>query len=301
VSWCPGGDAVFAFLVIRSGAAGKGRLGYTAATMNTGTSNALNALNTWLARQPGVAVAYSGGMDSAFLAIASKRILGPNTRAFLVVSEVMPRHEVESARAAAMKHGLDLVEVPLEVLPLEAFSKHPPDRCYLCKKHVFGTLLGLKPEGWLLADGSNIDDRGDHRPGRRALTELGVVSPLEIAGFSKQEIRKALTAWNATDLIRPPGPCLATRIPFCTPVTEPMLRQIEEGEALLREAGFSDARVRHHGSYARLEVPAPEIARLETVLPGLLGRFKALGFTRVEIAPEGYRRGAMNEVPSTAG
>lgn len=254
----------------------------------------LKCLNTWLEKQAGIAVAYSGGMDSAFLALAARRCPGIASRAYLVVSEVMPAHEIEFARGVAVKYRLDLVEVPLEVLHLEAFSKHPPERCYFCKKHIFSTLLGLKPAAWVLADGSNIDDRSDHRPGRRALAELGVASPLEIAGFDKQAIRDTLVFWGAADLVRPPGPCLATRIPFGTGVTMELLRQIQDGESILRGAGFPDSRLRHHGSSASIEVPAADVARAEAALPDLIEKLKALGFATVVIDPAGYRRGSMN-------
>ncbi|HNW34097.1 MAG TPA: TIGR00268 family protein [Candidatus Ozemobacteraceae bacterium] len=235
-------------------------------------------------------------MDSTFLALAARRHIGSRSKAFMVVSEVMPVNEIESARETAVKYGLDLLEVPLSVLHLEAFSKHPPDRCYLCKKHVFSTLLSLKPADWTLADGSNLDDRSDHRPGRRALSELGVASPLEIAGFDKRMIREALIAWGAAELIRPPGPCLATRIPFETPVTLEKLLQIQSGESLLREAGFPDSRLRHHGSLARIEVPVADVERAMAALPALIDRIKALGFIDVVIDTNGYRRGSMNQV-----
>lgn len=265
--------------------------------MDTNIERALDALNNWFSKQNGVAVAYSGGMDSAFLALAAIRAVGKASRAFLVVSEVMSDHEIVTARVAAVRHELDLVEVPLNVLPLEAFTAHPPDRCYHCKKHVFTTLLGIKPDGWILADGSNIDDRSDHRPGRRALAELDIASPLELAGFDKQAIRETLISWAAADLIRPPGPCLATRIPFGTPVTREKLHQIQEGETLLREAGFTDCRLRHLGDTACIEVPASEVFRALALLPTLLDRLKALGFTHITVDPAGYRKGAMNSLP----
>lgn len=264
--------------------------------MDKHIERALDALNNWFSNQPGVAIAYSGGMDSAFLALGAAKAIGKTSRAYLVVSEVMSPHEIKLARAAAVRHGLDLVEVPLSVLPLEAFSAHPPDRCYHCKKHVFSTLLGIKPEGWVLADGSNLDDRTDHRPGRRALAELGIVSPLELAGFDKQAIRETLTSWGAADLIRPPGPCLATRIPFGTPVTQEKLRQIQEGEALLREAGFTDCRLRHLGNTARIEVPPGEISKAELLLPTLMNHLQSLGFATVVVDTAGYRKGSMNDV-----
>ncbi|HOT28307.1 MAG TPA: ATP-dependent sacrificial sulfur transferase LarE [Candidatus Ozemobacteraceae bacterium] len=262
--------------------------------MDKNIERSLAALNSWFSNQHGVAVAYSGGMDSAFLALAAKRAIGKASRAFLVVSEVMSLHEIDAARAAAVRHDLDLVEVPLSVLPLEAFTAHPPDRCYHCKKHVFTSLLGIKPDGWVLADGSNVDDRSDHRPGRRALAELGIASPLELAGFGKRAIREILISWNAADLVRPPGPCLATRIPFGTRVTAEMLQQIQAGESILREAGFSDCRLRHLGASARIEVPPGEVARAESLLPDLVAKFKALGFTAITVDPAGYRKGAMN-------
>lgn len=271
--------------------------GYTQARMATEHELLLKRLNAWLESQAGVAVAYSGGMDSSFLAVAAKRLLGKSSRAYLVVSEVMPPVEIASAREAAAKYGLELVEVPLSVLHLEAFAKHPPDRCYFCKTFIFSTLRDLTPPGWVLADGSNIDDRNDHRPGRRALAELGIASPLEIAGYGKQAIRETLESWGASDLIRPPGPCLATRIPFETAVTIEKLRQIQEGESILRDAGFTDCRLRHLGDTARIEVPLSEVARAEMLLPILSGRLQSLGFKQIVIDSDGYRRGSMNTVP----
>lgn len=275
---------------------GNATLRYNGSLMDRNIEQALKALSDWFSNQPGVAIAYSGGMDSAFLALAAKRVIGKASRAYLVVSEVMSRHEIDSARSAASAYGLDLVEVPLSVLPLEAFTAHPPDRCYHCKKHVFTTLLGIKPEGWVLADGSNIDDRSDHRPGRRALAELGIASPLELSGFDKQAIRETLLSWGASDLIRPPGPCLATRIPFGTPVTRENLRQIQEGEAVLRDAGFSDCRLRHLGDTARIEVPPAEVPKAELLLPTLMKHLQSLGFATVVVDTAGYRKGSMNDV-----
>ncbi len=255
----------------------------------------LDALRDILARPAGVAIAYSGGMDSGFLALAAVRFRGADTvRAFFVASELNPASETERALTLAGRHGIPCERLEVAVLPLPVFREHPPDRCYHCKREIFTRILAVVPAGWRLVEGSNLDDRGDYRPGKRALAELGVGSPLEEAGFTKAMIRETLQEWGAPEFVRPPMPCLATRIPFGTPVDAEKLRQIGEGEALLTAAGLSGARLRHHGTIARIEVPPADLPRalplLREVAPGL----RALGFRFVTLDVEGYRQGSMN-------
>lgn len=258
-------------------------------------SLALGRLQTILAAPPGVAVAYSGGMDSGFLALAATRWRGAATvRAFFVASELNPAGETDRAVALAREHGIPCEVLPVEVLSLSVFREHPPDRCYHCKHAIFTRILERVPPGWRLVEGSNLDDRGDFRPGKGALAELQVGSPLDEAGFTKAMIRDALREWGAAGFIRPAMPCLATRIPFGTPVTLENLRQVAAGEAVLAAAGLAGARLRHHGEIARVEVPAADLARALPLVQASAEALRRLGFRFVTLDVEGYRQGSMN-------
>ena len=259
--------------------------------------DALRKLEQMLKAMPGVAVAFSGGMDSGFLALTARRFKPEAFGAWIVSSEFIPARELEEADTLAERFGIPLQQVRIGVLDDPALRDNPPERCYICKKAVFGCLLTIIPREWRLCDGSNLDDRSDHRPGRRALRELGVVSPLEESGFSKTLIREVLNAWGAGEFIRPARPCLATRFPHGSRLSREELRRVEEGEALLQAAGFAQLRLRVHGNLARIEIPADT---LQTAFPALresLPGLKALGFRFITLDLEGYRTGSMNEVP----
>lgn len=258
-------------------------------------TGSLATLRGILSQPAGVAIAYSGGMDSGFLALAAVRWRGPErVRAYVVASELMPATETERALKLAGRFKIPCERLDISVLPLPVFREHPPDRCYHCKREIFSRILAVVPAGWRLVEGSNLDDRGDYRPGKRALAELGVGSPLDEAGFTKAMIRQVLQDWGAADFIRPPMPCLATRIPFGTPVDTEKLRQVGEGEAILAAVGLTGARLRHHGEIARIEVPVADLPRAVPLLQSVAPRLRALGFRFVTLDVEGYRQGSMN-------
>jgi uncharacterized protein len=211
-----------------------------------------------------------------------------------VASELMPPTETERALRLAERFKIPCERLEISVLPLPVFREHPPDRCYHCKREIFARLLAVVPAGWRLVEGSNLDDRNDYRPGKRALAELGVGSPLDEAGFTKAMIRQMLQEWGAADFIRLPMPCLATRIPFGTPVEAETLRQIGEGEAILAAVGLAGARLRHHGAIARIEVTPADLPRALPLLQSVAPRLRALGFRFVTLDVEGYRQGSMN-------
>jgi len=259
------------------------------------SQEALSRLTESLESMGNVVIAYSGGMDSGFLGLAAKKAIPKTFRMFLAASEVMPHSELEKAQKLAERFSLPLKIINLSVFSTTGFSENSKARCYYCKKGIFSQLLKEAPEGWFLCDGSNADDRKDFRPGKKALAELGVRSPLEEAGFNKNMIREVLSAWKAEELIRPPQACLATRIPVGMQITPTILEQIAKGENCLRKVGLQMFRLRYHKEVARIEVPQSEIFSAMKLIAPVVPELKNLGFKHVSIDIEGYRQGSMNE------
>jgi pyridinium-3,5-biscarboxylic acid mononucleotide sulfurtransferase len=251
-----------------------------------------------------VAVGYSGGVDSVFLARLSLDVLGPE-RVLAVTgkSDSLPSWMDETARDVARRFGIPWLEVETREMEDPRYAANPSNRCYYCKTELWTRLAAIAAERELrtVLDGANADDVGDHRPGAVAAREHGVRSPLLEAGLTKDEVRAwsrelGLPTWD-----QPAAPCLASRIPYGTGVTPERLRQVEAAELALRRLGFRDARVRHHGAAARLELPAAELPRVATHRAAILGGVRAAGFQRVLVDVLGYRRGALNEgLPAAA-
>lgn len=257
-----------------------------------------DALLERLCRPGSVIVAFSGGVDSGLLCAAAWRALGDRMLAVTVRSPVESMGDVASARALAEQVGFPLRVLDYDDLANPQFVSNPPDRCYVCKRTRFHLLQDLAAkEGFAaLVEGSNADDLGDYRPGRRAVTETGSLSPLQELGFRKSEIRALSKALGLTVWDRPSAPCLATRFPYGSPVSMDGLRQIAEGERYLHELGFHAVRVRHHGQLARLEVAPEEIERLAALHQQVSEYFKSLGFHYAAVDLTGYRMGSLNEV-----
>ncbi|MBI4926561.1 MAG: ATP-dependent sacrificial sulfur transferase LarE [Anaerolineae bacterium] len=242
-------------------------------------------------------VAFSGGVDSGLLAAVAHQALGARMCAVTIQSPVETLDAVEAARSLAAQVGFAHRVIEYDDLANHAFTTNPPDRCYFCKQERLGELVNMaRAEGFAaVAEGSNLDDEGDYRPGKRAVQELGVLSPLKACGFTKAEVRAlahelGLPSWN-----RPSAPCLATRFPFGTPVTKEGIDQIARGEAYLRGLGFEPVRVRHYGNLARLEVSPSAIAGLVAQKDEVAAFFKQIGFQFVTVDLMGYRSGSMNE------
>jgi len=246
-----------------------------------------------------VAVAFSGGVDSALLLKMAKDALPGKAVAFTARSETYPESELEGALRVAKLIGVTCIVIETSELGIECFSDNPPDRCYYCKKELFTRIRqeAQKRELQHVIDGANADDVSDYRPGSRAGAEVGVRSPLREAGLTKKDIRLlskelALPTWN-----KPAYACLASRFPYGEKITENKLKAVADAEELLRRLGFSNFRVRHHGTIARIEVPKNEIqnAVKEEIRDKITTGLKQLGFTYVTIDLEGYRTGSMNE------
>lgn len=243
-------------------------------------------------------VAYSGGVDSSLLCAFGHKALGDRLLAVTVRSPVEAPGDCEAAVDFAREVGFPQRVVDFDDLANPKFVANPPDRCYHCKFARFQAIKKLAAEYGAVnvAEGSNADDLGDYRPGSRAVTELGIRSPLAEVGLKKAEIRALARAMDLSIWDRPSGPCLATRFPYETPVTRQGLRQIAQGETFLSGKGFQPARVRHYGKTARLEVSPQAVERLVTERQDILIFFKNIGFTYVVVDLEGYRSGSMNEV-----
>lgn len=245
------------------------------------------------------AVAFSGGVDSALLLKLCANTLGAeNTLALTAVSELQPMRELETARRIAAACGARLIEVPISALDVPEVAANPRDRCYYCKRNIFGTLLSIAcSEGFnVLLDGSNASDRGDFRPGKKAAQELHVVSPFDLADVTKAEIRQKSRELGLPNWDAPAAACLASRIPCGTKLTVEALKRIEQAEDVLIALGFAGCRVRLHGNIARIESPRQDLARFteETNRAALIAALKPLGFDFVTLDLEGYRMGSMN-------
>lgn len=246
-----------------------------------------------------VLVAFSGGVDSTFLLKVAVDTLGERAAAFTEASPLHQSWEIDEARELARQFGVRHVIVEADELEDPEFAANPVNRCYLCKKVIYGGARRIATELGLaeIVDGSNVDDLGDYRPGRQALAEMNIRSPLLEAGLTKDEIRAAshelgLPTWN-----RQPLACLASRFPYGTTITAQRLRQVEACETFLRAEGFTFFRVRYHGDTARIEVSGADIVRLAAnpLRERVVAHFKAAGFTYVAVDLEGFRSGSMNE------
>lgn len=245
-------------------------------------------------------VAFSGGLDSTFLLHAARQALGDGVLAVTLATPYTPKAELEEAKAAAAAMGVRhvLLETPIP----EALRANPPERCYLCKKSLFGLVLeAARREGIAhVLDGTNVDDLGDHRPGIKALGELGIRSPLLLEALTKQDIRELSRLHGLAGWDKPASACLLTRLPHGARVEEAELRRIDEAEQYLRKLGFPAVRLRSHGDVARIEVPPDRVADVAAAdrRHGIDARLKALGYRHVAVDLAGYRMGSLNERPA---
>jgi uncharacterized protein len=248
-------------------------------------------------------VAFSGGADSALVAWAAQRALGDRALAVTARSESLSGGEAEGARALAGQIGIRQEEIAYSEIEIPGYADNTPDRCYVCKGELFRRLAVMAGERGLavVLDGTNADDLGDFRPGRRAAAELAVRSPLVELGWGKAAIREALKTLDLPVWDKPSSPCLSSRVPYGDPITREKLEQIGRAEAALREIGFRELRVRHHGSTARIELPKAEMARVlaDGLADEIVRRVRAVGFAFVALDLEGLRSGSLNRLLPT--
>ncbi|HAP66592.1 MAG TPA: ATP-dependent sacrificial sulfur transferase LarE [Nitrospinae bacterium] len=245
-----------------------------------------------------VIVAFSGGVDSTFLLKVAKDELGENVIGVTATSSTYPEREFKEAKTLAEEIGIRHIVIESEELNISGFKENPPNRCYFCKGELFGKLkeVAEKEKIRFVADGSNLDDVSDYRPGRKAAEELGVRSPLKEAGFTKEDIRALskeleLKTWNKQSFA-----CLASRFPYGKEITSDKLSMVDKAEDFLLSMGFRQVRVRHYDEMARIEVSKDEIKKLfnNGTSEKISKRLKEIGFKYVTVDLEGYRTGSMN-------
>jgi uncharacterized protein len=256
------------------------------------------ALCDTLASLDSVVVAYSGGVDSAYLAFIAHRTLGDRAVAITADSPSYPEHHRALAIRIARDFGLRHEIIHTQELDRPEYRANPANRCYYCKHELYTHLTRIAARsGAVVVDGNNADDRGDYRPGRQAAREFGVRSPLDEVNLTKEEIRELSRRAGLPTWDEPASACLSSRIPYHTEVTDAKLRTIERAEQALRALGFRVFRVRHHDELARIEIARAEMARaLEPEIAAAIVReLKAAGYRYVSLDLEGYRLGSLNE------
>ena len=248
-----------------------------------------------------VIVAYSGGVDSTLLLRVARDTLGKeNVLAITALSPLYPDRELMGAKRMAQEMGVKQILIESNELEIEGFSKNPLNRCYFCKKELFGEIqkLGQKEAILSIVEGSTLDDERDYRPGKKAIQELGIRSPLREARFTKEDVRELSRTLGLPTWDKPSFACLASRFPYGEEITPAGLKMVNEAEEFLFSLGFKQVRVRHYQNLARIEVYPEEMSRLMdgSLREKVVDRLKKVGYQYVTLDLQGFRSGSMNEV-----
>ena len=263
------------------------------------TKEKLNSLKKLFEQLGSLAVGFSGGVDSSFLLAAAHEVLGERVIAVTAVDASIPERELKEAEAFCDEQGICHIVCRVDPMKEEGYRKNGPERCYFCKRMIFSKIKAVADENGIayVAEGSNMDDLSDYRPGLKAVEELSVRSPLREAGLYKAEIRLLSKEMGLKTWSKPAYACLASRFAYGEEITEDKLRMIDLAEQFLIEQGFIEERVRMHGNIARIEVPKEDILRLASaeMREAVCERFREIGFMYVTLDLHGYRTGSMND------
>ncbi len=243
-----------------------------------------------------VIIGFSAGVDSTLVSFVSNKVLGTNALIVLAKTETITTEDIELARSLSATYHFNFREIEYNELEIENYASNPVNRCYFCKHELYVRLGSIAEREKIpfILDGANLDDLGDYRPGRVAAKELEIRSPLIEASFSKLDVREAAEYYGLPNYDKPSAPCLSSRIPYGTPIDKESLERIALAEQFIRQKGFTNVRVRHYNSKARIEVDRDDIDRLRLLLDDIEARLQDFGYRDVEIDREGFRSGKLN-------
>ncbi len=266
--------------------------------LSEGLQTKLEDLKKYIAGLGSLAVGFSGGVDSSFLLAVAHEVLGDRLIAVTGADASVPEREIKEAKFFCEERGIRQIICKLNPLQEESYRHNSPDRCYYCKRGIFTEIARVAKENGIeyTAEGSNVDDMGDYRPGLRAVEELSVKSPLREARLTKSEIRQLSKAMGLPTWSKPAYACLASRFVYGEEITKEKLHMIDKAEQFLIEKGFFEERVRMHGNVARIEVPPADIPRLaaDGIREEVYDKLKEIGFMFVALDMKGYSMGSMN-------
>lgn len=257
----------------------------------------LETLKNYIRNLKKVVIAYSSGVDSTFLLKVAHEVLQDNVLAITVESKVFPKRELEESIQFCNKENINQVIYPFNIFYINGFANNPPNRCYLCKKELFNSIISIANSNGFshICEGSNVDDLGDYRPGLKAIQELNIKSPLQEVGLYKSEIRELSKELGLQTWDKPSFACLSSRFVYGETITEDKLSRVELAENFLLNNGFTQFRVRIHGeNLARIEILPNEFEKLLSIKQDLITQFKSFGFDYISMDLIGYRTGSMN-------